>query len=241
MLKRIYLKYKLNKYSVVITGYICIGRGISFMDENIMFDYAILSQYNNKNDASQMAGRLKGNIKLLKNYKKPIVFTTDKFNEIAYEWEEKSRNLARLAFEKEQNGILTIVTKNEFNTCNKNYDYIIHDKLFNTYKEATEFLNRKDIKDKMGLLKEKNNKNKKNPIHLCDKYAVTSKLLKPEQTVTDLSKEMRITKEMAKNIPASRCISSTDKGSRYLILPIYDSLDTLPDKEKYQVRYISFK
>ena len=36
------------------------------------------------------------------------------------------------------------------------------------------------------------------------------------------------------------CISSTEKGSRYLILPVYETMETRPTDEKYQVRYIDF-
>jgi hypothetical protein len=218
------------------------------MDENMIFNYAIFSHFNSKNEASQMAGRVKGNIKLYKNYKKPVVFTTDLFNEIAIEWEEKSRNLAVLAFEKEKEGILTIVTKNEFNTCNENFDYIIHDKLFDRFSDCKIFLNRIDIRNAMRVKKVIiTHDEEKGPIHRIGRtpdnkgYAVTSKLINKEHpTVHNLTKEMRLTIVDANKIPASRCISSTGQGSKYLILPVYDSLDTPPDKEKYQVRYISY-
>ena len=42
-------------------------------------------------------------------------------------------------------------------------------------------------------------------------------------------------------IAPGRCISSTNKGGRYLILPIYETMETPAKNEKYQVRYISFK
>jgi len=41
-----------------------------------MIDYAILSSVTNKQETSQISGRVKGNIKHWDNYKKPIVFTT---------------------------------------------------------------------------------------------------------------------------------------------------------------------
>jgi hypothetical protein len=240
-IRQIMMDHQLDKYPVVITGYLCIGRGVSIIDEQFGIDYAILSHYSTKTEASQLAGRVKGNIKHFKNYKIPIVFTTDKFNQIACEFEEKSRNLAKLAFVKEQQGILTIINKNEFNTCNKPFEYIIHPELFNTYKECKQFLDRIDIKTKMGITKSVSLKDTKTPIHMIDGYAVTSKLLKSGQTISDLTKEMRITIQIAESIPAGLCISS-NKGSCYLILPVYDSMDTPPEiKEKYQVRYISYQ
>lgn len=60
-----------------------------------MLDYAILSHYSNKNEASQIAGRTKGNTKGFSNYKKPIVFTTEPFNEIAIEWGKKIKKISR--------------------------------------------------------------------------------------------------------------------------------------------------
>ena len=85
---------------------------------------------------------------------------------------------------------------------------------------------------------------KKNVIHRSPEtrdYAVTSKLLKAGKTVHDLNYEDVLTIEKANRIAPSTCISSTDKGSRFLILPVYENENTPPNKEKYQVRYISFK
>ena len=48
------------------------------------------------------------------NYKPPTVFTTAKFDKVATEWEEKSRRLAILAFDKQQGGEKPIITKPEF-------------------------------------------------------------------------------------------------------------------------------
>jgi len=241
----LYKQYKLYKFPLVITGHICISRGISIMSEEgegFVFDYAILSHYNSKNEASQLAGRLKGNIKSFINYKPTKVFTTDDFNKVAFEWEQKSRNLAKLAFQKMTQNELTIINKNEFDTCNKTYEYIKHEILFNTYDECKKFLDRADIKSCMNLKKSLSSKefNTQSPIHRIEGYAVTSKLLKDGQSVGNLTKEMRLTLSAANNITESRCISSTDKGSRYLILPIYQDLDTPPNKEKYQLRYIKF-
>jgi hypothetical protein len=118
-IKEIYTEKRLDRFACVITGYICIGRGITIMSENFMIDYAILSHYSNKNEASQLAGRVKGNIKKFTCYnpeKPPVIFTKEEFNSIAIEWEHKSRTLAQLAFQKKQNGQLTVVNKAEFKT-----------------------------------------------------------------------------------------------------------------------------
>jgi hypothetical protein len=112
----IYNNHELSKYALAITGNICIGRGVTLMSEEFIFDYGILSQYANKNDASQLAGRFKGNIKSFKNYKKPKVFTTPSFNAIALEYELKSRKLAKFAYEKD-NVNPTAITHKEYANC----------------------------------------------------------------------------------------------------------------------------
>ena len=113
ILKEIYTKHSLHKYPLAITGNICIARGISIMSSDFILDYGILSLCSNQQEASQSAGRLKGNMKGWANYKKPIVYTTTKFAEVATTWEEKSRELAVIAFAKEQSGKSAILTEEE--------------------------------------------------------------------------------------------------------------------------------
>jgi uncharacterized membrane protein YgcG len=232
----LYNKHHLRRFPVVITGYICIGRGITINSSEFMLDYAILSHYSDKNEASQIAGRMKGNMKEFENYKKPVVFTTSNFNDIAIEWENKSRKLAELANQKEQNGMPTVIDKTEFKTCDKHYDYVCHPIWYDTFAQAKAFLVTKE-REMDGKVRS----TKGDVIHIRDGYSITSKLLKPGQTVEDLTKEDRITKEKAKSVPISRSISSTDKGSRYLILPVYENEESPPNSVKYQVRYIKFE
>jgi hypothetical protein len=115
MLTIIYKKHKLHKYPVALTGYLCIGRGITIMSNDFIIDYAILSNYSNKNEISQIAGRLKGNIKDLPNYKVPIIYTTEKFNKVADEWEQKSRALGKIAHEMVAQELTPILNFDEFN------------------------------------------------------------------------------------------------------------------------------
>ena len=110
---RMHNENEAGRFPVAITGNICVGRGISIMSPEFIFDYAILSNCIKKADASQNAGRTKGNIKCWPNYKPPTVYTTAKFDAIATEWECKSRRLAELAFEKDDVNPST-VTKAEF-------------------------------------------------------------------------------------------------------------------------------
>lgn len=238
-LTKLYDAYDLKRFAFAITGNICIGRGISIMSESFMMDYAILSHYSNKNDASQLAGRMKGNIKHFPGYKKGItVYTTEEFHKIAIELEQKSRRLAILAYEKDQDGEGTIIDLEDFKTCEKSFEHICHPTLFLSFKDAKNFLSTKEREmNCRGKLKV----NKENALHACEGYLVSSKLLASGRIVEDLTKTDRLTLEMADAIPSGRCISSTDKGSRYLILPVYESEESSPAHVKFQVRYIRFK
>ena len=135
-----------------------------------------------------------------------------------------------------------MVSKAEFKTLGEAYECIIHPGLFTSFAQAQRFLATKGRE-----MDTKKKETKKGAIHRPDGYAVSSKLLKPGQTVEDLKAEDRVIISQATNpqavgyIPAGRCISSTDKGSRYLIIPVYDNMETAPNKEEYQVRYISFR
>jgi hypothetical protein len=108
---QLYNTHNLQQWPVAITGNICVGRGISIMSPEFMFDYGVLSSCGDPSTASQNAGRLKGNIKGWDGYKPPTVYTTPQFNEVVTEQEQLSRNLAGHAFEKEENIPSTITAE----------------------------------------------------------------------------------------------------------------------------------
>ena len=232
----LYKLHSLERYAVAITGYICIGRGITIMSNEFMIDYAILSHCASRCEASQLAGRIKGNIRGFSNYKEPIVYTTHKFNKMVTELEEKSRLLAELAFKKHQQGNPTIIDKMEYKMCDKSYEYVVVEPLFDSFAAAKDYL-----KTKAREMKTKVNDSKKDVIHVLPSgYHVTSKLLKSGCKVENMNKDDIITLEKAKTISKGTAISSTDKGSKYLILPLYENMNSPPKSVKYQVRYIRF-
>jgi len=227
-----YRNHSLDSFPFAITGNVCISRGISIMSKKFMLDYGILSTCDNQQEASQNSGRLKGNIKGWSSYKPPVVFTTRKFNGVAEEWESKSRGLAELAFKREVDGKSTVITKTEFKTLGEGYEYIIHGEEFTSFAKAIAFLKTK--KREMGAAP---SSSKKGACHQSQgKYWVTSKFKK----VAEITDEDRVTRDYLKTIGAGTSISSTDKGSRFLIVPFYETLETPANKEKYQVRYIHF-
>jgi hypothetical protein len=238
---QMYQNHSLDSSPFAITGNICISRGISIMSEpseeseGFMLDYGILSICSNQQEASQNSGRLKGNIKGWGSYKPPVVFTTTRFNDVAEEWESKSRGLAELAFKLDAEGKSTVITKTEFKTLGEGYGYTIHDEEFASFAKAIAFLKKSEVKERM---KAKPIASKKGACHQTPGgYWVTSKLTL-KSGMRDEDRKMR--SDLA-NIGAGTSISSTEKGSRFLIVPFYDTQDTPPNKEKYQVRYIDFK
>jgi len=231
---QMYENHSLDSFPFAITGNVCISRGISIMSENFMLDYGILSTCSNQQEASQNSGRLKGNIKGWRSYKPPVVFTTARFNDVAEEWESKSRGLAELAFKLDAEGKSTVITKTEFKTLGEDYGYEIEDEDFTSFAKAIAFLKTSDVKTKM---KAKPASSKKGACHQTPGgYWVTSKLT----ATSDLKDEDRKMRSDLANVGAGTCISSTDKGSRFLIVPFYETPETAPNKEKYQVRYIHF-
>ncbi len=234
MITKLYKQYELKKYPLAVTGNICVGRGISIMSKKFIFDFGILSSCVNQQEASQNSGRLKGNIKDWKIYKQPIVFTTSRFDNVAKTWEQKSRELGMKAFRQQENGEGTLVNKSEFKTLNEKYDFIVHNSLFSTFDEAKDFLKAK--KKDMGIKKVAI----RGAFVELNGYKISTKLIPRGKSKNDLTEDNIILEENAHKISPGRCISTTNKGSRFLILPLYESIDSPPESVKYQVRYLKW-
>jgi hypothetical protein len=238
---RMYADHGLDKYAVAITGYLCVSRGISIMSKEFIFDYGILSSCKNKAEASQSAGRLKGNIKGWANYKPPMVFTTEKFDAVATEWEEVSRRLAEDAFDLHEAGESTVIPKSE----NSNIDHEVHDHqcirhstLFNNMTEVVEFLGTTPIMTAMGVISGPKPRSMTKKVRdNCNGYAVSTRLLRKGNKAMDLTADDRLTIDKANEISDSTNISA-NKGQPYFVIPVYESLTTPADEEKYQVRYL---
>ena len=123
------------------------------MHPEFFLDFAILSDTSDKANASQNAGRIKGNIKKWTNYKKPIVYTTENFDKIATEYEEMSRNIAKLAWDKNHDHP-TIITKSDIKNEIKDRDWLLFTKEFLTLEAANNFLKTHGAKQKKTFKKE---------------------------------------------------------------------------------------
>ena len=140
-IRELYKQYNVSQWPCIVTGNICVGRGITLQQPDFMFDFGILSNYTKKTEASQNAGRLKGNFKNWPGYTPPRVYTTNNFNKVASEYEEQSREIAKIAFVNNGNSEgSSIVTQSEIKNikCNNRYE-LIEDE-FDTLDEANVLL-----------------------------------------------------------------------------------------------------
>lgn len=97
LIKYIYIKNKLDDAPFVITGHMCISRGITINTPMFRLTHAIMPNIiSNNDDMSQIAGRMKGNMKGWDNYENtiPTIFCTQVFDNIVSKMEEDVKNIA---------------------------------------------------------------------------------------------------------------------------------------------------
>ena len=58
----LYETHRLDRFPFAITGYLCVGRGVTFQGPGFVFDYGILSDIQNQATAYQTVARIFGNI-----------------------------------------------------------------------------------------------------------------------------------------------------------------------------------
>ncbi len=64
LISQVYQEYFLERFPLAITGYFCISRGITISSQNFQISHAIMpASMRNKNEISQISGRIKGNQK----------------------------------------------------------------------------------------------------------------------------------------------------------------------------------
>jgi len=246
IISSLYSEYDLTKYPVAITGLLCIGRAITFMSPEFRFDYAILSSTGKKATDSQLAGRVKGNMKDWLNYKKPVVFTTAKFDKAVTLMEEKSRNLGKLAYARLLEGQPTIVTESEYNNIEVPDGHFYYKEERDTWDEVLEFFQDPIIwKTEMGLNKIPNPQPTWNKIKpQCGGYLIATRIPRTRNktriTRPNLRANDRLTRDEADNFGPKQNIKFSTMGNgthHTLIIPIYETRDSPPESAKYQIRY----
>jgi len=215
--------YNVSQWPCVVTGNICVGRGISIQQPDFMFNFGILSNCTKKTEASQNAGRLKGNFKEWSGYAPPRVYTTEKFNKIATEYETQSREIAKIAFKKvNETGIeegTALVTNVEVkNTLYKEWQVINRE--FDRLEDASELLKKYGCNGKTAKSLKKND---------------TGFILSSTTKRASVLKYDDVKKEMESLAPLSTFDTRTDKNSYGRVFVAYKDIN---DKEsvKYLVR-----
>ena len=148
-IRELYTEHNVCQWPCVITGNLCVGRGVSIQQPNFMFNFGILSNITKKTEASQNAGRLKGNFKEWDGYAPPRVYTTEKFNNIAKIYEEQSREIAKMAFAKKgEEDDTSVLTNTEVNNiaCSKQWSLVEGE--FDSLDEANKLLKQHNCRRK---------------------------------------------------------------------------------------------
>ena len=97
----VYKSKKLSKKKFAITGYLCIGRGITISSPKMMLSHAILPpKVSDKSNLYQLIGRLSGNTKKFDNYKLTTVYGTEKVYNTACQMEDAVINLGEDSYGK---------------------------------------------------------------------------------------------------------------------------------------------
>ena len=109
-----YMYDNMNMYDkkFAIVGYNRLGRGITIQSNGMFITHAIFPTIpQNKASIYQLAGRLCGNYKQYKGFKKPTIFCTEYFDDVAYELENVAIKISKLP----------MIDKKIYNSLEKKY------------------------------------------------------------------------------------------------------------------------
>ena len=112
VLSRLYTEHDLARWPLIITGYLCVQRGVTFQcapkvgeHGGFLFDFGIIPPISDKSEAYQCMARLFGNIGDFPAYKPCTIYSNSAtFRRVASQ-EEIAVNLARMV---QEEGLLTV-------------------------------------------------------------------------------------------------------------------------------------
>ena len=97
---RLYRENNLDRMPFAVTGHQCIGRGLTFQNQDFLFTAGVIPTISGAAMAYQTACRMAGNIRGLPGYKQvPLVMTTKMWDTITSQ-ENTAVNLARIVHER---------------------------------------------------------------------------------------------------------------------------------------------
>lgn len=115
---KIYLDSGLNQFPFAITGQMCLNRGLTFQNEQFLFDFGIAFNMADRATAYQCVARMLGNIKNFQTYKRSTIVTTTRTKKLVEQAENIAVNIGKLVYE---NG-LAFVNKDTLNVAEVNKD-----------------------------------------------------------------------------------------------------------------------
>jgi len=120
-MRRMYNTFECHNYPVAVTGFLCIGRGLTFQSPGFVFDYGVISTRGcNRSELYQIAGRVAGNIRQYPDFKPTKLYTSKNVYDKILEEEQIAKNLGYIAYE---NGTEIITQLDVQRACfKKEYD-----------------------------------------------------------------------------------------------------------------------
>jgi len=97
---RLYKERNLKQFPFAVTGHMCVGRGLTFQNEQFLFDAGVIPYINDPAMAYQTACRLAGNIKKILGYRPSTIVASPKMMQTILRQEMFAVNLARIVHER---------------------------------------------------------------------------------------------------------------------------------------------
>jgi hypothetical protein len=97
---RLYHTKGLAQFPFAVTGHLCVGRGLTFQNENFLFNFGIIPYIADSAMAYQAACRMAGNIRDLLGYAPATLVATTKMWDVIRRQEGFAVNLARIVKER---------------------------------------------------------------------------------------------------------------------------------------------
>ena len=132
VMTRIYYDNGLDKGLFAITGQLCLGRGLTFQNENFMFGFGIIPPMSDAANAYQCACRMAGNIKKVNGYRQATLVTTMKMKQTILKQEDVAATLARRVYDGE---ISSEVGEEEFGIAQTKRDSVSEDNFESEWSE----------------------------------------------------------------------------------------------------------
>lgn len=105
---KIYKDTGLEQYPFAITGQMCVNRGLTFQNEQFLFDFGISFNLAERATAYQCLARMFGNIKHFQSYKRSTIVTTSRMKKIVEQADNIAVNIGKHVHDNE----LAFVDKN---------------------------------------------------------------------------------------------------------------------------------